>query len=175
MENKFNFCPNCGCKNIQNIDMRCWRCAECGFVLYNNVAAAVAVIVLDKSGSVLFEVRAKEPKQGMLCLPGGFVEPGETPEQACIRECHEELGFEPVELKYMAGFPNTYDYKDIRYKTCDMFFTAVLPDDAEFNLQKTEVAQVQKHFIRNLQDLSELPLAFDSARNALEFWVKNKQ
>jgi len=174
MENKFDFCPRCGGKNIHNINMRRWQCDDCGFVLYHNVAASVAVIITDKSGAVLFEVRAKEPKRGMLCLPGGFVEPGETLEIACVRECREEIGVEPINLRYMASFPNVYEYKGIVYKTCDAFFTAVMPDDTDFNLQKTEVTQIQKHVIKNKQDLASLPIAFDSAYNALVYWLTNK-
>lgn len=171
MQNDFNFCPHCGGRNVRNIDMRHWQCDDCGFVLYHNVAASVAVIITDESGAILFEVRAKQPKQGMLCLPGGFVEPGESLEQACVRECYEEIGVKPVGLQYMASFPNTYEYKGGLYKTCDAFFVANMPDNAEFNLQQGEVSQIQKCCINNLQDLEKLPLAFDSARCALKCFV----
>ena len=171
MENNFNFCPHCGGKNIHNVNMRAWQCDDCGFVLYHNVAAAVAVIITDESGNILFEVRAKEPKRGMLCLPGGFVEPGETLEQACVRECVEEIGIKPLNLKYMATFPNNYEYKGLLYKTCDAFFVATIPDKTEFSLQKTEVNQTQWIFIKTVQDIDNLPIAFDSARCALKFFI----
>ncbi len=174
MENKFDFCPHCGGENIHNVNMRNWQCDDCGFVLYHNVAASVAVIITDKLGNILFEVRAKEPKQGMLCLPGGFVEPGESLEQACVRECIEEIGISPLNLKFMASFPNVYEYKGFVYKTCDAFFTAVVPDDIDFNLQKTEVNQIQWNCIKSDHDLECLPIAFDSACNALLYWLKNK-
>ena len=41
---------------------------------------------------VLFEVRAAGISQpGEVCFPGGRIEPGETPEEAALRECREEL------------------------------------------------------------------------------------
>jgi ADP-ribose pyrophosphatase YjhB (NUDIX family) len=43
--------------------------------VYNNVAAAVGVIVTDVEGKVLFVKRAKEPKKGLCGLPGGFADP----------------------------------------------------------------------------------------------------
>ena len=174
MKNNFNFCPHCAGNNIRNINMRKWQCDDCGFVLYNNAAASVAVIIPDNMGQVLFEVRAKEPQKGMLCLPGGFVEHNETLEQACVRECVEEIGVKPLTLKYLTSFANTYEYNGIVYKTCDSFFVAELAQDTEFYLQKNEVSGIKKFFVKNSSDIAKLPLAFESARNALEFYIKNK-
>ena len=66
MTNAFNMCPMCGSKNIENPGLRKWICRDCGFDLYNNVAAAVGIIIYDKDKNVLFEVRAKEPKKDLL-------------------------------------------------------------------------------------------------------------
>jgi ADP-ribose pyrophosphatase YjhB (NUDIX family) len=41
---------------------------------------------------VLLVKRSVEPKKGLWCLPGGFMELGETPEQAALRELKEETG-----------------------------------------------------------------------------------
>lgn len=174
MKNEFHYCPNCGGKRINNINMRKWQCDDCGFVLYNNAATSVALIIRDNFGRVLFEVRAKEPAKSLLALPGGFVEPGESAEQACVRECAEEIGISPINIKYLVSFPNTYDYKNIQYKTCDMFFLAELEDMTNFKPQNTEVMSIKWCNVNNIQDVMNTPLAFDSARNALEFYIKNK-
>jgi 8-oxo-dGTP diphosphatase len=52
-------------------------------------AASVALIDRDK---VLLIQRARKPYFGMWSLPGGRLEPGETPEQAAEREIREEVG-----------------------------------------------------------------------------------
>lgn len=52
-------------------------------------AASVALIDRDK---VLLIQRARKPYFGMWSLPGGRLEPGETPEQAAEREILEEVG-----------------------------------------------------------------------------------
>lgn len=174
MKNDFKFCPICAGQNVKNINNRKWECPDCGFVLYNNSATAVAVIIINTHGQILFEVRAKEPKFGLLGLPGGFVEHDESTEQACIRECREELGINITILKYLCTFPNTYEYKNFQYKTCDAFFVAKIDDDAKFNLQRDEVSDVKWYSIENPQDLADLPLAFDSAYHALDFYLKNK-
>jgi len=175
MKNDFNFCPECGSKNIQNINMRKWLCKDCGFDLYNNVAAAVGLLIEKSDGKILFERRAKEPRKGFLAFPGGFVDPDESAEEACYRECFEEIGVKPESIEYIASFPNTYEYKKIQYKTCDMFFAAKLPENASLKAQAGEVLAFEERSVKNEEELACLPLAFDSARKVLEIWLKRKE
>lgn len=58
------------------------------------VPTGVGVLVL-VDGEVLCGTRIHE---GTICGPGGHIEPGETPEQAAIRESQEEFGITPKEL-----------------------------------------------------------------------------
>ena len=175
MKNDFNFCPSCGGKNIQNVKMRKWLCADCGFDLYNNVASAVGLVIQNEEGKILLEKRAKEPRKGFLAFPGGFVDPDETAEEACVRECREEIGVEPVSLRYIASFPNTYEYKNIQYKTCDMFFEAKLPAGAKLHAQEGEVLGFEEHFVRSEEELAKIPLAFESAKKTLALLLRTKK
>ena len=112
MRNDFNLCPMCGSKKIECRHNRKWICPDCGFDLYNNVAAAVGVIIKDKYNNILFEVRAKEPRKGYLALPGGFVDFNESAEEAVVRECREEIGVELDinSIRFLCTNPNTYEY-----------------------------------------------------------------
>ena len=130
-KNDFKICPMCGSNKIENHGNRKWMCPDCGFDLYNNVATAVGLIIQDKNKNVLFEVRAKEPRKGFYALPGGFVDFDESAEEAAMRECREEIGVEIDNVKYLCSAPNTYEYKNLEYKTCDIFFTADLPPQFE--------------------------------------------
>ncbi len=56
------------------------------------VVPCVGAVVLDGAGRLLLVRRGREPSRGLWSLPGGRVEPGETPEQACVREVLEETG-----------------------------------------------------------------------------------
>ena len=180
MKNDFKLCPMCGSTKIENHGNRKWICPDCGFDLYNNVATAVGVIIYDKNKNILFEVRAKEPRKGFLAVPGGFVDFEESAEEAVIRECREEIGV-PVEgTKFLCTAPNTYVYKNIEYKTCDIFFTAKLPSQYDsiddfiktLHAEKSEVVAFESHKVSSQEDIENLPLAFESARITINNWLK---
>ena len=63
-------------------------------------AVLISLIKTDDDYDILFEVRSSQiPDQpGDVCLPGGAVEPGETYEEAAIRETCEELLIEPEQI-----------------------------------------------------------------------------
>lgn len=184
MRNDFNMCPMCGSKKIICKDNRKWICPDCGYDLYNNVAAAVGVIIRDKFNNVLFEVRAKEPRKGFLALPGGFVDFNESAESAVVRECREEIGVELDinSIHFLCTFPNTYQYKNVEYKTCDMFFIAELPAQFEslddfiktLTAEESEVTEFQIHKVETQDDIKKLPLAFVSAEATLENLINLK-
>ena len=60
-----------------------------------------AIIVFEKDQLILIK-RKNPPFQGVYALPGGFVDIGETVEQACIREAKEETSVN-VKIKKLIG------------------------------------------------------------------------
>jgi 8-oxo-dGTP diphosphatase len=54
----------------------------------------VGAVIKDASGRLLLIRRGHEPGAGLWSLPGGRVEPGETGEQAVVREVLEETGLQ---------------------------------------------------------------------------------
>ncbi len=90
----FKNCPRCGAvlHLEQGGDGPALRCSIDGFVFYQNPHSAVAAIITNLAGEILLIKRAKEPKINCWDLPGGFVNWGEAPDRAVIREVREELG-----------------------------------------------------------------------------------
>lgn len=170
--NALGRCPGCGGSEITTRGDRSVQCRRCGFHLYLNVAAAVAGIIEDDIGRVLLTVRAHDPGTGMLDLPGGFVDPGETAEDALIREIREELNLQTqrCSLKYLGSFPNVYPYDGITYLTLDLAFRCSVESFAAQKLSG-ELSGVK------LLRPEEIPLdqvGFASIRAMLEVYLKRK-
>lgn len=122
--NVLNFCPRCGSTYFPATGSRCFNCSDCGFNYYVNASAAVAVLLFNDKGELLFTRRAIEPHLGKLDLPGGFIDPMETGEQAAVREIKEELGIEIHSLRYFASYPNEYIFSGFSVFTLDLAFLA---------------------------------------------------
>ena len=67
-------------------------CPACRVIIYENPAPATAVLLFNERSELLLVERTQEPGRGKWCLPGGFQELGETPEQCALRELREETG-----------------------------------------------------------------------------------
>jgi ADP-ribose pyrophosphatase YjhB (NUDIX family) len=67
------------------------QCEGCGQISYLN-PLPVAVLLLPTDGGLLCVRRAIEPGKGELSLPGGFIDVGETWQEAAVRELREEAG-----------------------------------------------------------------------------------
>jgi len=67
-------------------------CPGCREPIYENPVPATCIVVTDVSGGIWLVKRNVDPKKGFWCLPGGFMELDETPEQAALRELQEETG-----------------------------------------------------------------------------------
>lgn len=83
----------------ENDGRRRLYCESCNYIHYENPKILVSCFVSADS-SVLLCRRAIEPAYGRWSLPGGFLESGETLEQAAAREILEETGVvvEPSQL-----------------------------------------------------------------------------
>jgi mutator protein MutT len=122
--NVLKFCPRCGSANFPATGSRSFKCGDCSFNYFANTSAAVAVLLFNEKGELLFTRRAIDPHFGKLDLPGGFIDPGETAEQAAIREIQEELGIEIHSLKYFCSYPNEYIFSGFSVYTLDLAFLA---------------------------------------------------
>lgn len=76
-------------------------CEVCEFVHWDNPKPVTATVVPTASGIVLVK-RKFEPYVGDWCLPGGFMEAREEPEESAQREVFEETGLK-VEIDRLLG------------------------------------------------------------------------
>ena len=161
----FKFCPSCASTHFTFPDNRRFFCEDCGFTYYHNIAAAVA-LVFTFEDKVLFTVRNVDPDKGKWDLPGGFIDPNETAEEAACREIREELGLnlQPSDLKYVTTSPNNYLYKNVPYRTMDIFYECALPSDV-INVAAEDEIQELIWVKRSEIDLDKI--GFVSIRNVI--------
>ena len=164
---KFEFCPQCGLTTIAAFGKNAVQCETCGFVFFQNCASAVAAIIETNAG-ILMTVRRKPPKRRYYDLPGGFVDPGESLEEALKREIREELNLEIRNLRYFVSCPNTYAYRKVTYFTTDAYFICrpVNPKAMRSSGEIAEILEVKPEAI----DFGKI--AFESTRQALGKYVK---
>ena len=63
-------------------------------------------VLVVRNGKVLTGTRIERASHGQICGPGGHIEAGETPEQAAVREAHEEFGITCHDLKPLGTTPD---------------------------------------------------------------------
>jgi 8-oxo-dGTP diphosphatase len=85
---------------------------------------AVDCVAFDGRGRVLLIRRGNPPFKGHYALPGGFVDIGETVEDACRRELMEETGVRARELELVGVYSDPR--RDPRAHTCAVVFLARL-------------------------------------------------
>ena len=101
-------------------------CSACGFVGYANSQPTASAVVRAEDGSVLLSRRAGPPDQGKWDLPGGFLEEGEHPVDAVVRELREETGLEIEPLELVAVEMDVYGDAEDAPATLNLYWTARL-------------------------------------------------
>ena len=160
----FRYCPRCGVIRADISPITPLRCANCKLTYYFNPTVSAAAFVFDDRNRVLFIRRAKDPAAGMLGVPGGFIDIGETAEEGLRREVREEVGLEIEGVQYLGSCINEYFYLEVTYPVVDLIFSAsairpelALPLDAVAGLEW-----------RNVQDVQQEELAFPSLKMGIQ-------
>lgn len=164
----FRFCPRCGAEAFSQPDHRRRLCAACGFEHFINAASAVGAVIERGGEGVLFLERARDPGLGLLGLPGGFVDPGETAEEALRREVAEETGLELATFTYLISAVNRYSYGGVVYVTVDLFFRA--EPVSWKTLANSEESRRLLFVPRPEIDLERI--AFPSLKTAMAFYLR---
>ena len=114
----------------------------------------VDVVIPSEDERVVLIRRGSEPYQGEWALPGGFVEVGETVEEAAVREAAEETGL-AVEVARLVGVYSDPERDPRGHNVSVAFVVRVLSGELAAATDASEAA---------LLDPSSVELAFDHRR-----------
>jgi len=116
----------------------------------------VDAVILYNSKDIILIRRKNPPFQGDLALPGGFVDIGETVENACIREAQEETNLKVKITKLIGIFSDPK--RDPRGHTVTIAFLCEPVDKRKKLKAQDDAADVE---IVPLIEIPKLKLAFD--------------
>ncbi|BES72460.1 NAD(+) diphosphatase [Marinobacter nanhaiticus D15-8W] len=97
------YCGRCGSVTRMHARERAKWCETCEIPFYPRLAPCVIVLIRD--GDKLFLARSSRHKHGFYSLIAGFIEPGESAEEAVQREVFEETGLYVQNIRYHASQP----------------------------------------------------------------------
>lgn len=97
------FCSRCGTSTEQHETDRAKCCPRCGYTQYPRISPCI--ITLITRGEYILLGRSPNWPLDMFSTLAGFVEPGETLEEAVHREVMEEVNIRITELQYMGSQP----------------------------------------------------------------------
>ena len=159
------YCMHCGQRLTSAIPegdtKRRMVCLDCGFVHYLNPRPVAGTIPV-REGKVLLGRRDIEPRRGFWVFPGGYMDVGESAEQAAIRETLEEVQLEVTGLELIGVFTR------VEPGVVVIVYEAVAVGEPAVGHETSEIGWFAPH---------EIPwdtIAFDSTEAALRAWVAKR-
>ncbi len=126
------FCGRCGSALAPKGDLRALTCASCGNMVFPKIAPVVIVALV--SDGRLLTIRYAGPRGTHRALVAGFVEIGETAEQAVEREILEETGLHAKNIRYVCSQPWGFNQELI------LGYTAELDGSDAITIDEDELA-----------------------------------
>jgi NAD+ diphosphatase len=102
------FCGRCGGATLSVPGQRAKRCTVCGHLVFPRLSPAVITLV--ERGEEVLLARGTNRPQGIWSVIAGFVDPGESLEEAVVREIREEVGIEVDAVRYFGSQPWPYPH-----------------------------------------------------------------
>ena len=159
-ERTHRFCGRCGTPTEPAAGERARRCPTCGLLAFPRLAPAIITLVERDDGAALLARGRAFPIPMYSCI-AGFVEPGETLEQAVHREVGEEVGVRIDNVRYWASQPWPFPHSLMLGFNADYVSGDIVIDE-------TEIIDAQ-WFAPD--DLPQIPPGLSIARRLIDDWL----
>jgi len=153
------FCGSCGTPTEDTPGERAKRCPACGLLAFPRVSPAMIVRVT-KGDEILLAHGQRFPGR-MYSVLAGFVDPGESIEEAIHRELREEVGIEVTNLRYFGSQPWPFPHSLMIGFTAEWAGGELQPDPEEI---------VAAGWFR-ADDMPPIPPGLSIARKLIDDWL----
>ena len=123
------FCGACATPTLHVPGERCVRCPACGHVAYPRISPAMMVLIR-RGGAILLARHTNSPT-GFFTALAGFLEAGESIEDAVHREVFEEVGLKVRNVTYFGSQPWPFPHSLMIAFTADYVSGDIVVDEAE--------------------------------------------
>ena len=154
------FCGHCGTPTMNHASDRAKHCPACGLRQYPRISPAM-IVLISRDQDILLG-RAPRFRPGMYSLIAGYVEPGESLEQAVVREVKEEVGVSIADIRYWGSQPWPFPH------TLMVGFTAAY-DGGDIVIDADELVDATWF---SYKELPELPSRASIARKMIDWFVQ---
>jgi ADP-ribose pyrophosphatase YjhB (NUDIX family) len=166
-DREYEFCPKCGgglgLEQVKPREPKRLVCAKCRFIFFLDPKVA-ACTIFELEGKIVLARRSIDPGYGKWVFPGGFVDRGETVEEAAIREAREEVNAD-IGLRGLVG---VYSYSGVPVVV--VVFAATLLND---QLEAADECLDVRYFTK--EEIPWKELAFSSTHDALKDYLSDKE
>lgn len=158
-QNNHRFCSRCGNATHAHGKELCMQCDQCGYTQYPRITPCIITLVT-RGDYALLGQSARFPNGMFSCL-AGFMEAGESAEQALVREVREETGIEVGNLSYLGSQSWPFPHSLMLAFHADYAGGDIVIDDDEI------VAADWFHY----QSLPLIPPRGSIARTLIDSWI----
>ena len=156
------FCGRCGTATVNAPGERAKLCPQCGLLSFPRLSPAV-IMLIQRGEDEFLLARNRAFADGFFSVLAGFVEPGESLEEAVAREVHEEVNLDIRDIRYFGSQPWPFPHQLM------IGFTARYAS-GEIRPQADEIVEAAWYSRRG--ELPRLPGKLSIARRLIDAFVE---
>ena len=154
----YNHCPQCGSNQLKIENQTLIVCQNCNYQIYNNPKPTATCVIICEN-KIMLGKRAHQPHKDEWSFGGGFLDYGESPTEACIREVKEELGIDITNPIMIGDVSHDYEYQGAISKIAStLFLIRIDPQLADQIIPADDVAEIKWV---SFGELNSMELAFE--------------
>ncbi len=157
------FCPRCGAPMNPADNDRAYACPDCDYITYPILSPAV-IVAVTKEDKLLLARNTRFPK-GRFSVLAGFVEPGESLEEAVARELFEEVGIRVKNIKYFGSQPWPFPHSLMLGFTAEWAEGELTPDGEEIEEARWFTPET----------MPDIPHSISISRRLIDNWLEGAE